>query len=356
MYNTPIEEIFNARNLLIALQSVSTGENKTISIIPFGTTYSMFERILEKVKANRIVTKLDEKTNAGLYKLETYDRSSGIMRSEGKFILYRLPKYQFIYLLITIEESEFFHRELRPFIKKAFYHEVILSFIKSQELIKLIDNYKSISQITDIKITRASQKIRYHEEDSMSTVTWNNSSLEQAYQWLRENNGFFKSIQFKAFRQENEISHVFFDRRGIVRIDRDFQKVFDSLVVPTISTLEQYVRLFNKRGRRDSQTLAVKPLSIRFPDAIFSELENNKKFIYVVSKLEDTSVSVLHGNPYIHLSIVDYLDGSSYDLWVLNPTQIVLVPQLRSSIISLKRIVNHIFDTYAEGEITNYEN
>jgi hypothetical protein len=352
MYNTTIEEIYNSRDLLTTLQAVSTGQNKTISIIPFGSTYNMFDRMTEKVKANRVVTKIKEKKGTALFKLETFDRHSGTLRSEGKFILYKDPQYQFIHLFITIEESDFFHREFRPFIKKTFYQEVILSFIKSHDLIRLIENYQQASFTTEIKITRASQKIRYYENDAMSTVTWNNSSLEKAY----ENNGFFKSVQFKAMRNDQEISNIFFDRRGIVRIERDFQNVFDSLVKPTITLLEHYIILFNKRARRDNSTLNVSPLEILYVEPLFSNIDNHKNFIHIISTLENTSVSVLHGNPYIHLTIIDYVDGSSYDLWVVNPNKLVIVPQLRSSIIGLKRIVNHIFDTYAEGEIRGYEN
>ena len=48
--------------------------------------------------------------------------------------------------------------------------------------------------------------------------------------------------------------------------------------------------------------------------------------------LRGTSVSVLHGNPYVHLSILDYHDGSAFDLWVLDRQRLIIVPQLKASI------------------------
>ncbi len=95
--------------------------------------------------------------------------------------------------------------------------------------------------------------------------------------------------------------------------------------------------------------MEIRPLEINFEQELFKEKSNHANFIGMLSLLEDSSVSVLHGNPYIHLSIMDYIDGSSYDLWVVDSKQILLVPQLNSTIASLKRIVNHIYDYYAEG-------
>jgi hypothetical protein len=265
-----------------------------------------------------------------------------------------MPHYQYSYLLISLDDTDFFHRQLRSFIR-LFHGEVILPFIKSRDLINLIENYQSNSAINEIIITRASQKIRYHGESRMTTVTWNNSSLEEAYEWLQENNGFFKSIQFKAIKFDQEVTNSFIDRRGTMRIDKNFRRLFQSFLIPNISLLDRYIKLFNKRGRNDNKDLDVRPLEINFETELFREKENHAKFIQMLMWLSDTSVSVVHGNPYIHLSIMDYIDGSSYDLWVVDSKQILIIPQLRSSIISLKRIVNHIFDYYAEGEIISHE-
>jgi hypothetical protein len=354
MFNTDINTLFSARNILHALDKISDSEAKAIGLIPFGSVEDVFSLVTKKKGANRNVEKIKEKPNQVLYNLEKYDRTTGELKFSGKFIIYKVPNYLFSYLVITFEDSEFFHQELRPFIK-SFYSEVILSFFKSKDLIRLIENYQSSNGINEVKITRASQKIRYHDESSMSTVTWNNSSLEDAYQWLRENNGFFKSIQFKAFKFELEVSNVFIDRRGILRVERNFSKVYESLVIPNFKIIDHYIKLFNKRGRRDNDLLTARPLEINFGQEIFEDKSNHGQFIQMLSSLEDLSVSVMHGNPYIHLSILDYIDGSTCDIWVVDSKQLLIVPQLHSSIISLKRIVNHIFDNYAEGEILNHE-
>jgi hypothetical protein len=70
-----------------------------------------------------------------------------------------------------------------------------------------------------------------------------------------------------------------------------------------------------------------------------------------MKKMKASDVSIIHSNPYVNLSIIDYYDGSIYDIWILRSDIITIVPQMKSSHQALKRLVNHIFDTYAEGDL-----
>jgi len=65
--------------------------------------------------------------------------------------------------------------------------------------------------------------------------------------------------------------------------------------------------------------------------------------------------TILHANPYVHLSVVDNLDYSSADVWVVAQNQILIVPQLKASAAGLKRIVNHIFEHFREGKLSEYQ-
>jgi hypothetical protein len=56
----------------------------------------------------------------------------------------------------------------------------------------------------------------------------------------------------------------------------------------------------------------------------------------------------------VNVSLVDYLDGSSFDVWVLSNKEITLVPQLRASEASIARLMNHIFEKFGEGIIKEY--
>jgi hypothetical protein len=220
---------------------------------------------------------------------------------------------------------------------------------------QLIQEFSINNSITEIEIKRASQKLRFQEERSMSAVTWPNMSLNEAFSFLHENNGWFKSLQFEAKRYNNVITEISIDRQGRIRTDRQFMMVYDGFIKPLAKILNGNYQLFSKRSRREVANLAPRPLSIDYSTDVFNDVTANKSFITAVSKLEKASISVLHGNPYIQMSVTDYIDGSSFDIWVLKSNQIIVVPQMKGTIAGIKRLVNHIFDSFAEGEINNYE-
>ena len=100
----------------------------------------------------------------------------------------------------------------------------------------------------------------------------------------------------------------------------------------------------------------VEPTVIRFGKKIFRDKNMNTKYVDVIAEMPDSSISKYHVNPHIHLSLVDYMDGSSYDIWVLASDRLTIIPQIRASGVSLRRLVNYIFERIGEGRVEKYEN
>ncbi len=344
----------DANQLISRLDSISNSENKTISAIPFGCE-SDIDRLFKRVNSSiRSIIKEKEKNGISLYKLTHENKKDKNIELSGYFILYCHPDYHNVYIALTYEESYFFNHELKPFIK-SFYPEIIFTFIKSKNLKDLSEQFKLRNEISEIKINRASHILRKQDVRSFPALTWPNTTLDEAFNWATENNGWFKSLKFEAIRFNRTITSIFIDRQGIVRTNRNFEMVYNSFIKPICKSIDSNYKQFSNRDRRSNRDLDAKPLVIEYDFEIFKNIEENKVFINAVSLLDNASVSQLHGNPYIHLTIIDYLDGSSFDLWVLNSKEIILVPQMRGTIASIKRILNHIFDTFAEGEIKDYE-
>ena len=67
------------------------------------------------------------------------------------------------------------------------------------------------------------------------------------------------------------------------------------------------------------------------------------------------TLSVYHSSSYVHMSLVDYMDGSSFDIWILSTRQIVVVPQMRATHTSIARLTNHIFERFGEGSVADHE-
>ena len=179
--------------------------------------------------------------------------------------------------------------------------------------------------------------------------------LEGAFDYTHEQNGWFRSLTFEALRESTAFGKVTVYRNGIVRTDGEFDSVYNSLVLPICQVAHDNLELFSKRSRRENLDLNVRPLAIEFEGDQIENTEENVKFIEAIRKLGNASVSVIHGNPYISLSVVDYVDGSTFDVWVLNPREVVIIPQLKSTIAGIKRLVSCVFDNYSEGIIRDFQ-
>jgi hypothetical protein len=281
-----------------------------------------------------------------------YDPSAG---REGKFFIYEHPEYKSVYVAITLESADFFNRLLVPFITQR-YPRVFMTFISHRHLRQLINDFREITKSREIVVKRASLKLRLGANKPrrlMPMVSWPDMDLDEAFHWVFDNNGWFNSITFNARNQYEGSTEVSISRQGVIKTNANFVRVFQQFVEPICKDIANDIEVYRSRGRRENAFVA-KPLIIDFEVEQFADVAENARFIEAMQRMDSSSISVLHGNPYIRLSSIDYLDGSTFDLWVVNTTQLVIVPQLSVSVAAIKRLINHVFDTYAEGRVKDY--
>jgi hypothetical protein len=287
----------------------------------------------------------------------TYRHPEGVDSAEdlrGNFFLVPADKYgaQGVYTAIMIGRSVLFRDGLLPFFQHSFPY-VTLTFITHKRLENLLVNFRDINHFGDFVIQRASTKTRM-EERYISSVVWPSMKLEAAFSWLAEQNGWFQGLTCRVKRGFYPDLELAISRQGIVTTNRYFQQVYNSIIQPIEKVVHENVVLFRQRSRREVKNREVRPLAIELGEDLFESVEENAKFIGEMRKMKASSINVIHGNPYVHLSVLDYYDGSNFDIWVLSPERIIIVPQMMGSMQSIKRLVNHIFDFYAEGEVTDY--
>ncbi|GAB4289249.1 MAG: hypothetical protein Kow0090_01910 [Myxococcota bacterium] len=333
------------------LLAESEAKNKLIAaVIPFSSTKNPIEWLSESSKISLI-----QKGDVSQFKQDFYSREE-VKIEEGRFFIYEHPKYKQIYIALTLEERGFqnkwiaFFRRLPP--------RIMTTFIKQQRLKELLEQFQENNAFDKLIVKRASSKNRIEqdgEEKDISTVDWLGMPIAEAFELAYQRNGWFKSLQFEAIKNLRRYATISLSRDGVIKTNNLFSQVFESFITPICKIIYDNIRLFGNRSRRDNETLSPRPLVIDFEREQFAEVSENAKFIQAMRQFETASVSVLHGNPYIHLSVVDYFDGSAFDIWVLSSDKLIIVPQMKGSVPAIKRIINHIFDTYAEGRIRDYE-
>lgn len=359
-YITPFYNEKHSRDAVInSIDRLLNSHILSSYVIPFSSTKSVFDVFAEKKEGIRKLKRLYSNKGLHSYELKNTFKENGREKEiSGCFFVYEHPDYNQVFAAITIEPQEFINRVLLPYIKSR-HPDIITTFITHKKLKRILDEFIIKNQFSDIIIKRASHRLRLEDEGKhkkiVPMVSWPDMELNEAFDWVYQNNGWFQSLQFDVKRDFKTEAEVFFTRQGIVRTNRLFSKIFDAFVHPVCKTIYGNIQIFGHRSRREYADLSARPLSIDFEVDQFSDTKENNRFIQAVKRLKTASVSVLHGNPYVQLSVIDYFDGSTFDLWVLSSNRLVIVPQMKGTIPAIKRLINHIFDTYAEGNIRDFE-
>ena len=348
----------NPTGLIDNLDGISGLGNIPIRVIPFSCEENPVPIFSRRIIGSREVTHEKIHNNITLFKLSFKHKVNGNEVIEnGRFFLFSYPNLENSYVVITIENAAFFQKGLQPFIEHL-YPKISLTFLSHKYFTQLLFDYAAKEGPEHITIVRASVKFRLsdHEEHrrKMSAVIWPSMSLDSAFNWVQTNNAWFQSLQLKIpLNYGNEYS-VTFTRNGIIQTDRKFKDTYTYLIAPVCQLLQRNCAFFGKRSREQTPNRQVRPIVIDFPFELFLHKEENIQFIDMMKKMTTAAVSTLHGNPYIHLGLLDYFDGSTFDIWVLSPKRIIIAPQIKASIQAIRRIINHIFDTFAEGKILDY--
>ena len=110
------------------------------------------------------------------------------------------------------------------------------------------------------------------------------------------------------------------------------------------------------RARSKDTGFHSRPFNIEFDIPIFDSRENIRTLQGVLKKIPAVTCTTLHGNPYFHAILVDYSDGSSYEVLVISGNRITVIPQGRSTVGALQRLCSAVFFDFREGELREVSN
>ncbi|MDW0136047.1 MAG: hypothetical protein QOK88_11205 [Nitrososphaeraceae archaeon] len=265
-----------------------------------------------------------------------------------------------LYLLVSDYKPALF----RSLILRLFdfnYPAISRVFIKSSEIQKLFIDLDSKEKLETI-VRRALFYSRSSEDEKPDKdLKWTQKRFQEVYEIINDQNGWIRKIDFKAYsvsEKENIINRelkllgsVSSNSHFIIKGKFDiFNKYF---LQPTLETILNRLGYLQYRSDRAKEQLP-EPLVIKLNRMVFSDDQWNQKFIEIMSEMKNVSISEYHTNPFIHLSLLDYQDGSSYGIWIVSDDEINIIPQIRASVASMNRLLNHIFERITEGEISQF--
>lgn len=267
--------------------------------------------------------------------------------------------YPNVYLLISVSANKDFKDICLRLVEHS-YPSIHRPFLSQKEMHELLKSLSKNLQDARIRLTRLTcrERIKSHTARRRfeSQMIWTDKDIETVFSEAQERNTWFTGISFEFIKptdgalRTQEIEGRM-SKYGVVSCNSHFDIFYRYLILPTLALSEEKLRMFSGRSRAETPQNVPRPISIDFGTDVFSEKRQVHIFLQAMSKLKNYSCSVIHGNPYIHLSTADYLDGSSFDVWVATRKKVTIIPQVRATEAALKRLINHIFEQFQEGKI-----
>jgi hypothetical protein len=241
---------------------------------------------------------------------------------------------------------------LFPKCPPACWGVLYLTLLDQNRIKALLCDFAAKSGCDNLKVVQVSWRSRLDASDSrLSSITWAHLGLDGAFAFAKEQNGWFNSLKLEARSGRQPPIEFSITRDGIIKTHGGFKTLHDNLIFPICQTVQQGFDLLKNRSRRTSPALRARPLTLDFGADVFKSTSDLVSLSDSIKTMDKASVSLMHNNPYLQLSIVDYIDGSTFDLWVVNPREMTIVPQMKATVPGIRRLINHIFESYAEGQV-----
>lgn len=289
-----------------------------------------------------------------------FDRDSQ-KKITAQFVVTR-PMPEPIYILLLVAQPQFWRNGVLPLIG-TLYPRAACPFLTQGELHSLLKDLQRAIQPQGLRVLEFSSKKRLAataRKRFQSVREWTDADLDSVFRDARERNVWFRSVSFDivSSRDNGVVSsgvQARLSKYGYFSCTGRFGLFERTMIRRLIQIGAERLKFFSNRDRIRTPEHALRPLQINYEMDVFKSADEVKRLVDAMHRLKHGTCTILHANPYVHLSIVDNVDFSSADFWILSQNQILLVPQLRASEASLKRIVNHVFEHFREGAVAEFQ-
>jgi len=290
-----------------------------------------------------------------------FSYSAGELRLNGAVFFCPTPRTAITYLISVCSGIVWQRSVLR--LAHSLYPKLVPVFFSQRELLNLLKQAKRILPDSELRIIGHTRKKRLKAGSRRkyeSSRTRTEKPLEVVFTETEEQSYWFNSVSFEYLRSvqgipqdDATLASATLSKYGTFFCTSHFDRFLHGTLNDMAAIAEEKMKFFSNRSRRLTPRFEPHPISITYDSPEFVSLTDSKNFVSIMRRMPRISCSVLHDNPYVHLSVVDSTDGSAADVWVLKNDEILLVPQLKASEAALKRFVNYIFEEWREGSVAS---
>ncbi len=264
----------------------------------------------------------------------------------GSFAIYNHESTQ-VWTAFTAHDSDFFERGLGWVLSKSEPH-VSEFYATSRDLETVLDLFsESVNYSSKIIVTQA---VAYsHREEG--EISYKTRPYPEVFRAAREGGNYVDSLVFKSM-SENEVNlEAAITRDGTTKLsDGNVEMFFNYLLEDYVSFGQEKAELFTDK-ERSRDTGDIQEIEVKFANPVFQSTKDNEDLIDALADLSRSSVTVYHKNPYAHISVLDFNDGSSCDVFVTDSKTVKIVPSYRGSTNFLMRVSDKLYRDLDESDV-----
>jgi hypothetical protein len=346
------------------LANLNLKHKEVIQLAVIGSKQGLPELLASKrtspVTSIRLIKSSDSLT------LFRFNRKIGGVKPQnisGEFLVVRHNQAN-MYIVLFVAEPRVWRDGILPLLE-SLYPKAARPFLTQIELHRLVRSIQTAirKQANRLRVLEFSAKKRLTglaRKRFQSVREWTDADVDSVFEEAREQNVWFRSVGFELVAEKGgRISSTGvrgkLSKYGYFRCNGQFDLFERVLVEELLRFSAERVKFFSERDRVSTADHTPRPVQITYESEVFRSSKETKRLVESLRRFSHGTCTVLHANPYLHLSLVDNIDYSSADVWVLSQNEILVVPQMRASGAALKRIVNHIFEYFREGSISEFQ-
>ena len=264
--------------------------------------------------------------------------------------------------ILSGSKAEFFDKIVLQILQRL-YPIVLSAFIHSNEIYEILAHFETIMDI-ELKKKDAVRK-QIFGFSPKTKLDWDvckegriYPTFHETFEESKHSDLWIDSIKVFSGEHVKEPNIQFsISRKGLVSLDKGvFDSIFSNVLHPIIKRSKQRREQFEHRSRSEQPDKKPKPLIVKFGKDVFKKMETREEFSRILEKYTHCNYSIMYSkNPHVYLSILDRNDNSSFAIRTFGENSLLLIPQIKTSSLSLMRFSEFLVSSFHEGVIENFK-
>lgn len=266
----------------------------------------------------------------------------------GSFLVLQIGYFVF---LITGFPPSFVRKGIMHIARKM-YPNIMTAYITAEEIHQILQTFTETKN-TKLFYSKYVAKKVFGVPDT--DIRYRRGPYIEAFRKTRDARPRLWIDSIRVFSKDGPQIDFSLSREGhLTYYKGNFEEYYEHVFFPIEEYCGQRLRIFEKRGRRETVDRELRPLLMQYDSGVFEDASTRKQLVNVIAKYDFCNYSVIHsGNPHVYLNIVDRIDNSTFSLRTYRSDSLIITPQVKATRAALMRFSKHLMDSFLEGRISD---